>query len=306
MRAVLILSLFIIAFSCTSKNADKNTPLSQKKAINKQKELYSFLNPYYLSYFIEDLDIRYYPFIFNPSTTTNLSKANFFVKNGRLPNNISEKYTYLFNPEGNMVSLAHFSQATSFQPYTDFIFNYGNHGISKMDILKYMQTVNQPPYYYTQDSLKSVVIMPKTAIYIDSTYFLPSFTAPEVIYTRSNNKTIDLQLYFPIGTTLTQIKEKIEEKKATIGISDFTYIYVTYTDNNLPIETYEMTANFDFGFKVKTWEYNKNWFPVRYKEYMMANLIKDLSISYNQDNLPDYITVNKKYFYSHYEYHHAD
>lgn len=252
------------------------------------------------------MDIKYYPFIFNQSASHKLSKANYYVKNGRLPNNISEKFTYLFDAEGRLSSLAHFSQIAYSQPYTDFIFHFSGNKIVKMDLIKYMQTLNQPPYTYTSDSTRSVIIVPKTELFNDSTYFYPSFESPKLTYTRSNNKTIEVNFYFPIGTELEEIKKEVEASKNQTQIDDFTYIYITYTDNDLPIETVEMSAKFDYSSKIRSWEYNSDWLPIRYKEYMLSNLIKDLSIEYNQQQLPNYLRLNKKVFYAHYEFWNAN
>jgi hypothetical protein len=298
MKFISIFSLAMIALACNN-NSTTLSSSKKKSSLEQNKSTHLFLNPYFLPNFLEDIDIKYYPFIFNANT--GLNKANYFVKNGRLPNNISEKYTYLFNSSGKLNSLSHFSQATNYQPYTDFIFHYSADNISKMEIIKYMQNVNQPPIQYIQDSLYSLIIEPKTEFNNDSTYFFPSFENPKLIYTRSNNKTIEATFYFPQGTSMEAVKKEILNANHQVKLDDFTYLYVTYTDNNLPIETLELTQDLEYFNKIRTWEYNSNWQPIRYREYLMSNLIKDLSIEYNKKSQPTYIQMNKKVFYAYYE-----
>ena len=230
-----------------------------------------------------------------------ITKANYYVKNGRLENNLSEKYIYLFNNE-KLKSLSHYSQVTRYQPYTDFVFNYEDDFISKMFIVKYINPINQPPYYYSKDSLYTLVVVPRGETQFDSTYFYPSHEKPDFIYTRSNYKTLDVQLFVPIGTTLKKIRTALEVRQELLNVDDFTYVFITYTDNNLPIETYEMKPDLDFSYKVRSWEYNNKWLPTRYKEYMTASLIKDLQIEYNEQNYPSYIRLNKKAFHTYYEF----
>lgn len=298
-----LLSLALVACQSTVEHKTPKAKAVKNRTVN--IETVSFINPYYIANFLEDVDIKYYPFMFNKSGK-NIVKANYYVKNGRLKNNLYEKYTYLFNAFGNVNSLSHFSQLTYNQPYTDFTFLYDEkNNLMKTDIINYMKTFNQPPYYYYSDTTYGYVSVPKSENFFDTTYFYPSFKTPDLIYTRSNSKTIEIQFFFPVGTSISEIKEVISTQQNTLKIDNFTYIFVTYTDNNLPIETYEMNSNLDFAYKVKTWEYNREWLPIKYQEFLTSSLIKELIIEYNNDNLPDYIRMNKKIFNTYYEFDHA-
>ncbi len=306
MKHIVIFSVFFSLglSSCQTNETEKMEKSSEEETIVDRSNKTGFLNSFYLSCFLEDIDIKYYPFLFIQSDVA-VSQVNFYVKNGRLKNNISEKYTYLFSNH-KLKSLSHFSQVTYHQPFTDFIFSYEADSISKMFITKYINTTNQPPYYYSTDSLYSLVVVPKGAEQFDSTYFYPSYESPRIIYTRSNNKTLDVQLFVPIGTTLKEIKTELEVRQELLKVDDFTYVFITYTDNNLPMETYEMASDLDFSYKVRSWEYNSNWLPTRYREYMTSSLIKDMSIEYDDNNFPNYIRLNKKAFHSYYKFDDAD
>ncbi len=300
--------LFLLSLALVACQSTVEHKVPQPKAVKNQTtnvETVSFINPYYMAHFLEDVDIKYYPFLFN-KLDKNIVKANYYVKNGRLKNNLHEKYTYLFNSHGNINSLSHFSQLTYHQPYTDFNFIYNEkNDVIKTDVINYMKTFNLPPYYYYSDTTFSYVAVPKSENFFDTTYFYPSSRIPDLIYTRSNNKTIETQFFVPVGTSISDIKTMINEQQSTLKIDDFTYIFVTYTDNNLPIETYEMNSNLDFAYKVKSWEYNRQWLPIKYQEFLTSSLIKELTIEYNSDNLPDYIRLNKKVFNTYYEFDHA-
>ncbi|MBN9293885.1 MAG: hypothetical protein J0G96_07895 [Flavobacteriia bacterium] len=309
MRQLMIVGLFLAAGFAACNSSD---PSTEKKSSHKQKrhnfpKHESLINPFYLPYFIENVGIEYYPLLFNRKLNTGLYKANFYVKNGRLPNNISEKFTYLFNTENQLEKLSHFSQTTYNQPYSDFIFNYNEEkNIEKMDIIKYMSILNQPPFYYNVDSLYSTIVIPKDEIHLDSIYFFPSFEQPELVYLRSNNKTIEIRIFLPIGATKEDIKAEIDTYKDRLQVDEFTSILLTYTDNGLPIETYELSSNLESSFKIRAWNYNQKWLPVKYVEYLHGSMIKDMAIEYNELDLPNFIRMNKKEFNAYYEFQHVD
>lgn len=298
---------FLLTFitACQDKKTQKSPSVVQMSSPAKLDER-GLLNAYYLPFFLNVNGIEFLPFIFHDHLPNGLSKANFYMKNGKLPNNIYQKYTYFFNQFGILDQSSHYSQKTKYQPYSDFLFSYNNKKeVKKMDIIEYMSLKNQPPYLFHKDSLMACTIKPRTEQYSDTTYFFPSYEQPEMIFVRSNNSTIEAYIFAPTGTTKEEINLIIDKYASIVKTDQYTTLFVTYTDNNLPIESFEMSDDLAMSSKVRTWNYNKEWLPVQYNEYLHGSIIKDVRIKYDANNYPENIRINKEEYRTHYEFNHA-
>lgn len=298
------LLILFISFSCQQEQGN-STSNPQKVKSDKTYQSPAFLNAYYLTYFLENSDIKFYPFVFSKSDKK-ITKANFYVKNGRMKNNLFEKYTFLFKKNEQLYRVYHFSQLVYKQPYSEFLFNHSvSEGLYKMEVIKYMKSLNNPPINYFQDSLKTTIVVSKGIENYDTTYIFPSHQIPKYRYTRSNNKTIDFELYLPIGTSKDEVLALLEDY-SEMEIDEFTNLFVTYIDNELPLETHAVDKEFTFGDKIREWDYNNDWLPVRYREYIMGTMIKDMKIEYSKQKLPSYIRMNKQSYHTFYQFENAN
>lgn len=301
-RFVLIALILTMLYSCKNKTKEIgfNESTSKTESDTSIETAEAYFNPYFLASFLEESEIEYYPFLFK--NVSDISMANYYVKNGRLPNNISEKFTFLFSKHHKLLKSSHFSELTYSQPFSDFEFHYNSKGdINKMYLVEYMSMLNQPPFEYRIDSTSTVIIKQITATKNDSIYILPSTDQPKMSYLRSNGKTLFFHLYEPIGTPVNELKSVVDNQKERLSLNDSTLFLITYTDENLPMETHEMDVNFKFGYKTQTWQYNKNLYPIAYNEFRNGSQIKHLEIQYGKDGIPNYFILNKKEFSTFYK-----
>ena len=293
--------ILIIALSaCTTKSVEQTSSVTQKDSL-KVAEIHfdsAYINPIYLPYFLNDTQIENHPFIFLGNSLKGIKKLNFYVKNGPLPNNISQKYTYMFNKNGYLDESGHYSKLTYSQPYTQFLYRYNKaNELKKMSIIKYLGILNQPPIRYYSDSTFDFLTVEKGERVFDTTYYYPNFQTPKVIYARSNGKTLSMEFYVPGENTKEEIQQLLSQMSAIDSVGEYTKLMAVYMKNGRPREAYELGTDFQPKNKIRTWKYNRAGFPVAYNEYLFGSEVYDLSIEYDRNNLPSRIVSKKEEFF---------
>ena len=81
-----------------------------------------------------------------------------------------------------------------------------------------------------------------------------------------------------------------------MNIFEFSEKSVTFLENNLPQESFHLDAKWHKQEQSKKWEYNENQQPIKYSEHLHGTLIKNISITYDDENLPAEFLVDRKRF----------
>ncbi len=233
--------------------------------------------------------------------TLKINKISLFVKGGRYKNNMSEKLTYTFNPNGNVLNFKHYLYNISTEPFSNSGFSFSINGtLEKIDIFKYMEVGNVPPVFIHRDSIKTTVITSKNNNNFDSLVFYPTIENPKLIVEIVNHKVNSIEIFVEKGSNLTQIQAQSKNLDSTLNIFALSEKSVTFLENNLPQESYHLDANWNKQEKSKSWEYNENQQPVKYFERLHGTLVKDIVITYDENGLPEEFVVDRKKFVFYY------
>lgn len=285
----------LLLISCNGKK--KETDIPKKEDIVYEGNIFNSL---YLGRLMEA------PVYFGPALNIETCKAfrfakiNMYLKGGRLPNNISEKHTYLFNHNGLPQEYHHFLQSEKQQPYSNLLFQYNSADqLTKIDIIKYMSFTNLPPVVFISDSSKTIGITSKGGGKSDTLIFYPSIENPNLIVEIINNL---VNTYEIIANKDSQPKEWLQilsQLDSAYNNFELTAKTITFTENNHPIESFNLDNQLNKLDKSRTWAYNNSGQPTNYKEWLHGSLIKHIEINYAKNNLPSEIIVDRKKFIFH-------
>lgn len=293
MKFSVVALLFAISLSAC---AEKKPVEKVKESTSKSYEGNIFL-PIYLGDLFESPNAFGTIFNLEFCEENKFSKVSMYVKGGYLPNKISEKHTFTFHPDGDPKDYAHYIYNVSRSPFSSSTFLYGSTGnLSKIDISKFMDFSNVPPVLIESDSTKTWIVTNKGDGNNDSLLFYPSIKNPQLILQVVNNFVNNLEIFVPKGTSTNELKELISRVDSNLVRFDLTEKTVTYLADGIPTESYQLDKSWIRKAKIKSWKYNDNQQPVQFKEWLHGTLIKDIEISYQDNNLPSEIIVNRKKF----------
>jgi len=230
----------------------------------------------------------------NSCKALNLAKISMYLKGGYTPDRIAEKYTYTFNSEGLPADFAHYQYSASSDPVSNLSFAYNTQGLSRIDITKYLNFTNLPPVIVQKDSLQTLVITSKGDAVSDSLIFYPSIEQPRIIVDIVNNFVNSIELFAEVGTdreNLMNMAMGIDSALVSFELAEKT---VTFMKDGLPVESYRLNQQWDKQEKCKYWSYNEQKQPVKFRQWLHGTVVKDISISYGSNNLPDHLILNRK------------
>ncbi len=290
MYKYLFLFIAIILASCSGKK-----PVESKEK-PKPEIVYSgnLFNPIYMSNLFES------PNSFGPAWNLDicremkLDKISMYVKGGYLPNHMLEKLTYTFNADGEPREFAHYMYTESTSPFSSSSFVYEEGKLTKVDISNYLDFTNLPPVFIKRDSSKTISITSRGDGISDSLIFYPSIEAPKMIVEVVDNFINSIEIFVAKGTNTNEIKAIAMEADSNLVDFELTEKTVTYLENGLPVESYQLDKSWHKLEKSKSWDYNSKKQPKHYKEWLHGTLVKDIQVSYGDNNLPSEIIVDRK------------
>ncbi len=288
----LILFSLVFIVSCSTKNPMVET---EKKANIEFKA--NLFNPIYLTSLFEAPNN--FGSIWNKDAIEilNVNKISLFVKGGKYKNNMSEKLSYIFNSHGNALNFNHYLYNISLESFSNSVFTYDSNGtLAKIDVFKYMQFGNVPPVFFKRDSTKTTAITSKNSTDFDSLIFYPNIENPKLIVEIVNHKVNSIEIFVDKGANLEKIQALSKTLDSTLNIFEFSEKSVTFLENNLPQESFHLDAKWHKQEQSKKWEYNENQQPIKYSEHLHGTLIKNISITYDDENLPAEFLVDRKRF----------
>lgn len=285
----------ILVAACSANDTKVET--NKKKSIQFQGNLF---NPIYLVNLFEA------PNNFGPIwnieaiDTLSIHKISLFVRGGRYKNNMSEKLTYIFDENGHSLNFKHYLYNISTEPFSNSGFCYAANGsLEKIDIFKYMEFGNIPPIYLQKDSLRTTVITSKSNNNFDSLVFYPNINNPKLIVEIVNHQINSLEIFVGKGAKLDQIQKLPKSIDTNLNTFLLAEKSVTFMLDNVPVESYRLDANWNKQEQSRTWEYNQLKQPTKYSERLHGTLIKDIVITYDENNLPYEFIVDRKKFIFH-------
>lgn len=286
--------LFFIAAVVLASCSGKKEPVVKP---SKPEVIYetNLIQPLYLGYLFES------PNAFGPAWNLDacrkmkLEKISMYVKGGYLPNKMSEKHTYTFNSEGNPKDYAYYIYTQSTNPFSNSNFVYDEAGkLAKVDIGKYLDFSNLPPVIIQSDSAKTISITSRGDGQSDSLLFYPSIENPKMIVEVVNNFINSIEIFVDKGTNTEALKTIAMEVDSNLVDFELTEKTVTYMENGLPIESYHLDKSWKKLERSRAWDYNSKNQPVKYTEWLHGTQIKEIEISYKDNNLPSEIVVDRK------------
>lgn len=293
MKYSVITVLFLLVISACTENA---STVKAKEVPARVYEGNLFL-PIYLGNLFESPNAFGTVFDLDFCEAYQFKKISLYVKGGYLPNKMSEKHTYTFHADGDPKDYAHYIYNVSRSPFSSSSFQYGSTGkLSKIDISKFLDFSNLPPVLVESDSVKTWIVTSKGDGKNDSLLFFPSIKNPEVILQVVNNFVNNLEIFVPKGTASGELKELISRIDTNLVRFELTEKTVTYLSDGIPTESYQLDKSWNRKVMTKSWKYNANKQPVQYQEWLHGTLIKDIEISYQSNNLPSEIIVDRKKF----------
>jgi hypothetical protein len=282
--------VFIV--SCSTKN----TKVETEKKVNIEFTA-NLLNPIYLTSLFEAPNNFGTIWNKNVIELLKIKKISLFVKGGRYKNNMSEKLSYVFSSNGNALNFNHYLYNISLDPFSTSGCTYdSNDALEKIDVFKYMQFGNVPPVFIKRDSTKTTVITSKNSNDFDSLIFYPNIENPKLIVEIVNHKVNSIEIFVEKGANLEKIQSLSKTLDSTLTIFEFSEKSVTFLENNLPQESFHLDAKWNRQEKSKKWEYNENQQPIKYSEHLHGTLIKNIEITYDEENLPVEFLVDRKRF----------
>ncbi len=288
----LILFSLVFIVSCSTKNPKVET---EKKANIEFKA--NLFNPIYLTSLF-DAPNNFGP-IWNKNIIESLkiNKISLFIKGGKYKNNMSEKLSYIFNSHGNALNFNHYLYNISLESFSNSGFTYDSNGaLEKIDVYRFMQFGNVPPIFIKRDSIQTTVITSKNSNGFDSLLFYPNIENPKLIVEIVNHKINSLEIFVEKGANLEKIQALSKTLDSTLNIFEFSEKSVTFLENNLPQESFHLDSKWHKQEQSKKWEYNANKQPIKYSEHLHGTLIKNISITYDDENLPAEFLVDRKRF----------
>jgi hypothetical protein len=229
--------------------------------------------------------------------TLKINKISFYVKGGKYKNNLSEKLTYIFGDEGKALNFNHFLYNISTESFSNSGFTYNSNGkLEKIDVFRFQEFGNIPPVLFNHDSIKTTAITSRNNDDFDSLIFYPTIEKPQIIVEIVNHKVNSVEIFISKGSNSTQIQALAKTIDSSLAIFDLAEKTVTFLENDLPISSFHLDAQWKKQEQSKTWEYNENMQPVRYVERLHGTLVKNIEISYDENNLPEELIVDRKKF----------
>ena len=234
----------------------------------------------------------------------NLSKITLYVKGGYMRNNISEKLIYTFNKQSIPASFYHYLQNFKGYPYSelDFIYN-SNKQISKTNITRYMGFTNLPPVLFKTDTAKTLILTSKGNGRSDSLIYFPSINDPKLILSVVNNIVNSMEIVAENGSETEDWKLLASEIDSSLLGFALSAKTITFTENGLPLSSYDLDSNWNKKERIRSWEYNSENQPTFYKEWLHGSLVKLIEVTYQSNNLPEMFIIDRKKYIFHSEFH---
>ena len=289
----LLLTVLFIA-SCSGKEPQKGAKSKVKILIEG-----NLFNPLYISHILESPTFVGPIWNIESCAQNRIKKISLYVKGGNLPNQMNEKLTYQFNTKGQPIDFHHYLYQLTTEPFSFSTFQYsGKNVLKQIDISKFMNISNVPPYFFSTDSISVFSTTSKGNGSFDSTFFYPTIQQPKVILEVVNQFKSTLEIIVDKGTNHSDIQEIVAQIDTTKNAFDLTEKTITYTEKGLPIESYHVDNNWNKIEKSKSWTYNAVGLLTMYCEWLHGTRIKIIEVMYKENQTPNYLLVDrKKYFF---------
>lgn len=278
--------LFLFVSACSSKDKHIDAVENSLK--------YNAVNPFYIDKLVNpplNYGSIWFPEFIKKITINQLSVV---LKGGKNPEDVYEKQVYKFNEAGNLTDNEFYHYVISDQVQNQVHYHYSSSIIRKIDVFKYLGNSNQAPVFVQKNEKCEFYYKPKFNQKNDTLFFYPSMNKPEVIIQKIGNIINHMEVIVDKGASADYFMNRIKQIDSTLLSFEIADKIITYTENNLPIESFQLTNNWNVMEMIKKWEYNKFNQPIAFYEWLHGTKIKDISIKYNENALPKKYIFNKK------------
>lgn len=286
---ILFTTITVLISSCGDQNEDQsdysNDPFRK-----------SLFNPFFVDQFFSVPNSSGSIWIDKHIKLLDINKISIIMKGGNTPDNILEKFVYKFNEKGQNDTFQYYFYGNSTSVVNETHFSYKDY-LHKIDVIKYYGIGNLPPVFVYKNKMKTVFYKPKSNNKNDSLFYYPNPINPKVIIDKIGSFNNYVEIIVPKGSSSTEILKQISKVDSDLTHFELSEKMLTYTKDNLPVESYYLGENWNQLELAKQWEYNKYKQVIHFKQWMHNTLIKNIDILYNENSLPKRIVYNRKKYY---------
>jgi hypothetical protein len=258
---------------------------------------HNIINPLYLDYIINPPNHFGSIWIEKAISKLNINQINIILRTANNSSTLYEKQIINFDKIGKISSNEFFNFNFSKSVLNHFAYNYTSNQLTKIDLVKYHGLGNLPPMHVKKESNFEYFFQSKQNKINDSVFFYPTFEKPNVIIHKKGNQINHINVIIDKGVPASEFMNKLFYIDSSLTSFQFADKTITYLENNLPIESFQLEQNWSISDLIKKWKYNEFYQPIAFQEWLHGTLIKDINIFYNENKLPKRYIFNKKKYY---------
>lgn len=295
-KTILLFILFFCFYSCS----DPAVKTEKEAELDPIQVTENIFNPFFIHTLFESPN-NFGP-IWNTDWTDSLDVKviNIYEKGNYTKSFLNSKMAYVFSKKGLPTSFLQYDYKFGTYPISLSSFKYTDASqLSQIEIYRQQEMENLPPVLVNSDSSKVTFVYFKSQDN-DTTFVYPNLYAPKYILEKTGSIVSSVELFQDKKTDTISFDDFLFALDSSLVNSPALEKILTYTVNSLPESSYLLNENGEKSQKIKAWKYSKDNLLTQFEAYLHGSLTDKFEFTYNEANLPEKITHNRRNFLIYY------